>query len=197
MKTCYNCGKIIFMNKVFGQIGENMYTFCSEKCRSSTWHKIGVKSNDSMEASSKDADDHTGHSYERKEAGEKSGAPSKLILDGASYSYSARTDRVTISIQSLKNKSGEKTGTLKFELFMSKTGAFKPGEKSAGFTMASSATYEPLRVNSAYSNVTSTTRPLEKKSGTYTPVIFVRELNEDGKWHIAAFANFPQKEKLL
>lgn len=185
------------MNKVFGQIGDQMYVFCSEKCRSATWHKIGVKASDTLENSSADTEINTGYSYEKKETGAKSGAPSQLILDGCEYSYSARTDRVTISVASLKNKSGAKTGNLRFELFMSKTGPFKPGQKTEGYTMAASTAYEPLRVNSAYTNIKSTMRPLEKKSGTYTPVIFVREYNEDGDWHISAYANFLNKEKIL
>ena len=80
---------------------------------------------------------------------------------------------------------------------MSKNGPFKPGQKIEGFTMAASTAYEPLRVNSAYTNIKSTMRPLEKKSGTYTPVMFVREYNEDGDWHISAYANFLNKEKIL
>ncbi|MBQ1628477.1 MAG: hypothetical protein II098_04875 [Treponema sp.] len=197
MKTCYNCGKIIFMNKVFGQIGDKMYTFCSEKCRSATWHKIGVKADDSLENSAPTAIDNTGYSFEHKESGLKSGSPSQLILEGAEYSYSARTDRVTISILALKNKSREKTGNLRFELFMSKSGPYKPDQQPEGYTMAASTNYEPLRSSSAYSNIKSTMRPLEKKAGVYNPVIFVREFNEDGEWYIVAYANFPKKEKVL
>lgn len=197
MKTCYNCGKIIFTNKVFGQIGNNMYTFCSDKCRSATWHKIGVKADDSMDFNSSDTDDDVGYRYEEKETGAKSGAPSKLEVENAEYSYSARTDRVTIKVGTLKNRSGGKTGSLRFELFMSKTGPYVPSAKLTGYTMATSSTYEPLRVNSAYSNVSSTMRPSEKKSGTYRPVLFVKELNEDGSWKLAAYANFTATEKIL
>lgn len=199
MKTCYNCGKILFTSKVLGQIGDNMYTFCSDKCRTATWHKIGIKDRNSLDSSEADidADNASTATFEKKETGAKSGAPSKLVIQNAEYSYSAKSDRVTIKIGSLQNKSGGKSGTLRFELFMSKTGPYAPGTKIAGFTLGVSNTYEPLRVNSAYSNITSTVRPSEKKSGSYRPILFVKEQNEDGSWKIAAFANFPNTEKIL
>ena len=133
----------------------------------------------------------------KKENGVKSGSPSKLIIQNAEYSYSAKSDRVTIKIGSLQNKSGGKSGSLRFELFMSKTGPYAPGSKISGFTLGISNTYEPLRVNSAYTNITSTVRSLEKKSGSYRPILFVKEQNEDNSWKIAAYANFPKTEKIL
>ncbi len=150
-----------------------------------------------MDFSSADADDDTGYRHETKESGAKAGAPSKMEIVNAEYSYSARTDRVTLKIGALRNRSGEKTGSIRFELFMSKTGPFSPGTKLSGYTMAVTSVYEPLRVNSAYSNVTSTMRPIEKKSGTYRPVLFVRELNEDGDWKLTAYVNFSAPEKIL
>ena len=56
MKTCYNCGKILFTSKVLGQIGDNMYTFCSDKCRTATWHKIGVKDRNSLDSTESEID---------------------------------------------------------------------------------------------------------------------------------------------
>ena len=199
MKTCYNCGKILFTSKVLGQIGDNMYTFCSDKCRTATWHKIGVKERNSLDSTESeiDIDNASTASFEKKENGVKSGSPSKLIIQNAEYSYSAKSDRVTIKIGSLQNKSGGKSGSLRFELFMSKTGPYAPGSKISGFTLGISNTYEPLRVNSAYTNITSTVRSLEKKSGSYRPILFVKEQNEDNSWKIAAYANFPKTEKIL
>lgn len=199
MQTCYNCGKILLGKKVFGQIGTAMYNFCSDKCRMSTWTKIGVKGNDSMDFNTTDiAKDSTQGYSSKKESGSKSGSTSALAIQGAEYSYSAHTNRVTMKIKSVENKSGGKTGNLRFELFMSKDGPYTKGAKLTGFTLAVSSTYEPLRINSAYSNINSTVlASSSKKSGTYQPIIFVKELNDDGTWHIAAFANFPSKEKLL
>ena len=199
MQSCYNCGKLLLGKKVFGQIGSAMYNFCSEKCRMATWTKIGVKGNDSMDFSESDFNSGSSANYsQKKDTGSKSGSTSALIVEGAEYSYSAHTNRVTMKIKSLQNKSGGKTGSLRFELFMSKSGPFEGGAKPQGFTLAVSSVYEPLRINSAYSNITSTVLASEeKKSGTYQPVILVKELNEDGTWHIAAWANFPGKDKLL
>lgn len=199
MQTCYNCGKILLGKKVFGQIGSAMYNFCSDKCRMATWTKIGVKGNDSMDFSDRDFNSGSNVNYsQKKETGSKSGSPSALVIQGAEYSYSAHTNRVTMKIKTLQNKSGGKTGSIRFELFMSKSGPYERGTKLTGFTLAISSTYEPLRINSAYSNITSTVlASSEKKSGTYQPIIFVKELNEDGNWHIAAYANFPGKDKLL
>lgn len=199
MQTCYNCGKILLGKKVFGQIGSSMYNFCSDKCRMATWTKIGVKGDNSMDFNTSDTSTKgsTGYS-QKKETGSKSGSPSVLIIQGAEYSYSAHTNRVTMKIESIMNKSGAKTGTLRIELFMSKDGPYSKGASLKGFTLAVSSTYEPLRVNSAYSKVTSTVLASDsKKSGTWQPIIFIKELNEDGTWHIAAFANFAKKEKLL
>lgn len=198
MQTCYNCGKILLGKKVFGQIGSSMYNFCSEKCRSATWAKIGVKNNYSMDFNTSDSQPGDSISFTvKKETGSKSGSTSLLVINGAEYSYSAATNRVTMKIRSLENKSGGKTGSLRFELFMSKSGPYERGAKLSGFTLGVSSTYEPLRVNSAYSNVSSTVLAEEKKSGSYQPILFVKELNDDGTWHIAAFANFSKKDRLL
>ena len=85
MKTCYNCGKILFTSKVLGQIGDNMYTFCSDKCRTATWHKIGVKDRNSLDSTESeiDIDNASTVSFEKKENGVKSGSPSKLIIQNA------------------------------------------------------------------------------------------------------------------
>ena len=163
-----------------------------------TWTKIGVKGNDSMDFNSKDASDSDlPKSNARKASGAKEGSPSLLSVSGAEYSYSALTNRVTMKILSVQNKSGSKTGSLRFELFMSKDGPYSKGAKLSGFTMAVSNTYEPLWTNSAYTNITSTVLASNKKSGSWQPVILVRELNSDGEWHIAAYANFAKKEKLI
>ena len=198
MQTCYNCGKLLLGKKVFGQIGSEMYNFCSDKCRTATWHKIGVKDSTSMDFNSSDIDtDGTPSFTSKKENNQKAGGTSAIAITGAEYTYSAHTNRVTIKIQTVQNKSGQKTGSLRFELFMSKDGPYTKGSKLSGFTLAQSNTYEPLRVISAYSNITSTVLASDaKKSGTYQPVIFVKELNEDGTWHIAAAANFANKEKI-
>ena len=198
MQTCYNCGKILLGKKVFGQIGTAMYNFCSEKCRMATWTKIGVKGDDSMDYNENDIKDSGVPHFNSKAEGSKSGLPSVLNIEGAEYSYSAHTNRVTIKISSIQNKTGKKTGSLRIELFMSKDGPYSKGAKLSGFTMAVSSTYEPLRINSAYSNVSSTVLASDsKKSGTYQPVIFIKELNDDGTWKIAGFANFAKKERLL
>lgn len=196
MQNCYTCGKLLFGNKVLGQIGFSIYYFCSEKCRNAAWNKAGVKNADSTAVSSSGGEAGTDYRSLSREKAYKSGAPSKIIVQGAEFNYSAKTDRVTIKIQSIHNTSDEKTGTLRLEFFLSKSGLYRPGGIPSGVTLAVSSEYEPLRKNYSYTNVTSIAlKKHTPKPGTYQPVLFVTELNEDGNWRTAGFANFPQPLK--
>lgn len=108
MQNCYTCGKILFGNKVLGQIGSSIYYFCSEKCRNAAWSKSGVKSGDSPAVASSGSESGTNYRSLHRTESSKSGAPSKIVVQGAEYNYSAKTERVTIKVQTIRNASDEK-----------------------------------------------------------------------------------------
>lgn len=196
MLTCYHCGKILFRKKVLGQVGSSIYYFCSEKCRSAVWNKAGVKNLEDATVSSEEIKTGSNYNSFNRTKVCKSGSPSKLSVQGAEYSYSAKTDRVTIKVQNISNTSDSMTGMLRLELFLSKNGIYQPGASVSGVTLAVSSEYEPLKKNYNYTNVTSASlKKNTPKTGTYQPVLFVKELNEDGNWYVAGFANFPSPQK--
>ena len=189
MQSCYYCGKLILGRKCMGQIGNNMHTFCSEKCRSSAWVKAGEKrfSTSDSQNDSNNSGDQSGSSFSSGRSG-----VSTLAVSGAEYEYSAKTDGVTIQIAKLENKSSWQTGKIRLELFLSKSGGYVKGQQLSGFTLAISNTYQPLRKHYSYTAMKTTAHLYEKpKAGTYQPVLLVREEDEEGRWRVAAFVNFP------
>lgn len=197
MQNCYCCGKILFGKKVLGEVGGDVFYFCSEKCRSITWNRIGVKKTDSLDTSYSDINENQRKSNSDNRTESRVGVPSKTLVEGAEYTYSAKTDRVTIKIRTLINKSAESTGSLRFELFFSKDGKYS-GRSLNGVTLAVSSIYKPLKKNYNYTDITSTVlKSNSPKPGTYQPILFVKELNQDGKWYVSSFVNFPNSQKWI
>ena len=190
MQSCYYCGKLILGRKLMGQIGNNMHTFCSEKCRSSAWVKAGEKKPSTTEESTTQTSSSQGTTQSA------SRGVSVLAIDGAEYEYSAKTDGITIKIAKIENKSSWMTGNLRIELYLSKSGTYSKGQTLSGFTLAVSSTYSPLRKHYSYTGVTTTARIYEKpKAGTYQPILFVKEEDESGRWRVAGYVNFPNSLK--
>lgn len=188
MQTCYYCGNVILGRKIMGLVGGTMRTFCSDRCRSASWIKAENKS-PSNEASGLKTEKYISSKNEQKSV-------SSLAISGAEYEYSAKTDGITIRIKKLENKSEWATGKLRLELFASKSGEYRKGSSVSGTTIAVSSSYDSLRKNYSYTNMSAVSHIREKpKLGTYTPILFVRELGTDGEWHIAGFVNFPAKLK--
>ena len=78
------------------------------------------------------------------------------------------------------------------ELFLSTDGAYEKGARVSGTTLAMSSSYGELKKSYSYTNMKTVAHLHEKpKSGTYTPILFVRELSPDGEWQIAGHVNFP------
>lgn len=197
MATCYTCNKLIFSKKVIGAIGNDLYYFCSDRCKQQAFKKIGVKDVDFLDTTERSSlDERKGASDKRKLDFKDSYNVSKIEVSGAEFSYSAKTDRVTIKVKSLVNKSNEKTGSLRFELFLSKKGGYH-GKQLEGTTFAITSVYEPLRKNYNYSDISSTVlKRNDVKGGSYYPTLFIKELLDDGNWHIASYVNFPVINKL-
>lgn len=196
MLTCYCCGKLLLGKKILGQVGPAVYQFCSESCRNKTWNKIGVQDPSTLEVSSKEIMDESKVNYVRKNVVVKSGSASSVQISGAEYTFDKKTDRVTMKVKYIGNKNSGTTGVLKLELFLSKSGKYSEGASLSGVVLAESNTYDPLKKNYSYSDVVSVVRKKNTpKPGSYQPVLFVRELNEDGSWKIAGFVNFPSCQR--
>ena len=192
MQSCYYCGKLILGRKIMGQIGNNMHTFCSEKCRNTAWIKAGEKKASSGGEGEVAGTASTDSSESSVSVSSGRSGVSVLAVSGAEYEYSAKTDGVTIKIAKLENKSAWMTGKLRLELFLSKSGAYSKGEQLSGFTLAVSNTYQPLRKHYSYTAMKTTAHLYEKpKAGTYQPVLFIREEDDEGRWRVAGYVNFP------
>lgn len=196
MRQCSCCGKIIFGNSLYSAIGSKTYYFCSEKCKNVIWARNNFKSSAEATSASSNFNADKNYKHQDRKILAKSGSPSKITIDGAEYTFLGKTDRITMKLQSIVNESDETTGNLKIELFLSKSGPYKRGAKLEGATVAVSTEYDPLKKGYSYNNITSTVllKPA-LKSGKYLPIFFVRELNEDGNWHIAGFLNFREVQK--
>ena len=182
MVTCYNCGKLLLDRKVMGLCEDRMHTFCSERCRSAAW------SSDEKKVSS----DSLGRSYCAIPANNEAKGLSSIFIDGAEYTYKAKVDGITIRIKKLENRSSWTTGKIRLELFLSTDGAYEKGSKVSGTTLAMSSSYGELKKSYSYTNMKTVAHLHEKpKSGTYTPILFVRELSPDGEWQIAGHVIFP------
>lgn len=182
MVTCYNCGKLLLDRKVMGLCEDRMHTFCSERCRSAAW------SSDEKKVSS----DSLGRSYCAIPANNEAKGLSSIFIDGAEYTYKAKADGITIKIKKLENRSSWTTGKIRLELFLSTDGAYEKGSKVSGTTLAMSSSYGELKKCYSYTNMKTVAHLHEKpKSGTYTPILFVRKLSPDGEWQIAGHVNFP------
>ena len=187
MTTCYNCGKLILGKKIMGLCANEMHTFCSDRCRSAAWSNGRPKVDSNSDGNYISAP---------KETVQEEKGISTLSIDGAEFEYSAKTAGVTIIIKKLENKSSWKTGKLRLELFLSKSGPYKKGTSLSGTTLAISNSYDCLRKNYSYTNMKTTAHIYEKpKSGIYTPVLLVREYCDDGEWHIAGYVNFSSNFK--
>lgn len=190
MAKCYNCGKLILTKKVMGLIGNKMEVFCSERCRNAAWHSLNGKNEGISESGNVP-------SISLKSSGQS--APesvSSFLILGSEFEYSAKTDGITITVGKLENKSSWQTGKIRLELFFSKDGPYKTGGKVSGTTIAVSNEYAPLKKNYSYFNMKTQAKLYDRpKPGLYTPILFVKELCSDEKWHIAGFVNFPSKHK--
>lgn len=136
--------------------------------------------------------DSLGRSYCAIPANNEAKGLSSIYIDGAEYTYKAQTDGITIKIKKLENRSSWTTGKIRLELFLSTDGAYEKGSKVSGTTLAMSSSYGELKKSYSYTNMKTVAHLHEKpKSGTYTPILFVRELSPDGEWQIAGHVNFP------
>lgn len=198
MNSCSCCGKIIFGNSIISTIGSKTYYFCSEKCKNALLSRNNMSTSSGMVSTSSNFNSDKSYKAQKRKISQKSGTPSKIVISGAEYSFDGKTDRVTMKIKSIVNESDEMTGNLRIELFLSKSGPYKRGIKLEGGTIAVSSEYDALRAGYSYNNVVSTVlKKSAMKTGKYLPIFFVKELNEDGLWHIAGFLNFMQIQKWI
>lgn len=131
------------------------------------------------------------------------GRSAKVSIIGASYKIPSKIDGAnagtgdygicTFKAAHVKNESDYGTGQLKLILWLSKSGPYNGGSIN-GFNISEVIINNQIGLKKAYefTDVNRTSYILKNpEEGDYQPVMTVNEKNEDGKWYITGWSNFP------
>lgn len=131
------------------------------------------------------------------------GRSAKVSIIGASYKIPSKIDGAnagtgdygicTFKAAHVKNESDYGTGQLKLILWLSKSGPYNGGSIN-GFNISEVIINNQIGLKKAYefTDINRTSYILKNpEEGDYQPVMTVNEKNEDGKWYITGWSNFP------